>query len=277
MKVGEEMFNNLTVIEQIDAFFTELFSNLKNIVTWQTFWILLTGILVGFVLCSSIYGILLLKSVNKKEKEINKINEFEIDDKIKNIISDIKTNYVDESEGLPFKERFDILGKKIYETINRIATVYYPNSKYPLYELNIEELILLLHYLSNRIDSIFDKGIFKYFKKASLSQVFRILDFKKKIDDNKATKALKKANAGKIKNIIMTTKNLLNPVKWFSKLGINTTINFAFRKMTLMIIDIVAEETNKIYSKRIFDKERQLQELEIQKMLEEFEKEELDA
>ena len=75
----------------------------------------------------------------------------------------------------------------------------------------------------------------------------------------------------------MTTKNLLNPVKWFSKLGINTTINFAFRKMTLMIIDIVAEETNKIYSKRIFDKERQLQELEIQKMLEEFEKEELDA
>ena len=88
-----------------------------------------------------------------------------------------------------------ILGKKIYETVNRIATVYYPNSKYPLYELNIEELILLLHYLSNRIDSIFDKGIFKYFKKASLSQVFRILDFKKKVDDNKATKALKKANA----------------------------------------------------------------------------------
>lgn len=271
------MFSNLTTIEQIDAFFTELFKDLKNIITWKTFWILFAGIIIGFTICASIYGILLLKSINKKEKEIKKVNELQTDNEVKIIIDDIKQNYINSTEGMPFKERFEILGNKIFETINRIAGVYYPNSKYPLYELTIEELLMLTHYLSNRIDSIFDKPILAPFKKISISQIFNILDAKRKIDENKAVKTLKKAKVGKIKNAIMTALKIINPITWLKKLVVSSTINFAIRKMSLLVVDIVAEETNKIYSKKIFNKEQKLQYLEIEQMLEELDKEELDA
>lgn len=271
------MFKNLTAIEKIDSFFTELFKDLQDVITWQTFWILIAGIIIGFTICASIYGILLLKSINQKANQIKTIDETNVDDEVKKIILDIKDGYVNETEGLPFKERFDVLGRKIYEVINRIAGVYYPNSKYPLYELNVEELIVLIHYLTNRIDNIFDKTILAPFKKISISQIFKILDAKKKIDDNKAVKTLKKAQVGKIKNIIMTTIKIVNPITWLKKLVVNSTISFAFRKMSLLVVDIVADETNKVYSKKIFNKENQLQYLEIEQMVEELNKEELNA
>lgn len=265
------------IINQIDNFFTEVFKGFRDIVSWQTLGILLAGIIVGFVICSTIYGILMLQSVNKKEKEIKNLNEDEIDENIKTIIQDIKQDYISSSEGLAIKDRFDILGQKILETVNQIAGTYYPNSKYPIYELTVEELLMLIRYLTSRIESIFDKPILKLFKKMSIAQVFKLLDAKKKIDDNKAVKALKKANAGKITSILMTAGKILNPVTWFKKLVVNSTVNFAISKMTIIIIDIVANETNKVYSKKIFNKEKELQYLEIEKALAQLEREELDA
>ncbi|MFR7880060.1 MAG: hypothetical protein ACLU5J_00120 [Christensenellales bacterium] len=68
-----------------------------------------------------------------------------------------------------------------------------------------------------------------------------------------------------------------NPVYWVKKLFVGSTINFASRKISLLIIDIVADETNKTYSKSIFNKERRLKQLEIETSLKELEREELDA
>ena len=68
-----------------------------------------------------------------------------------------------------------------------------------------------------------------------------------------------------------------NPVYWVKKLFVGSTINFALRKISLLIIDIVADETNKTYSKSIFNKERRLKQLEIETSLKELEREELDA
>lgn len=61
------------------------------------------------------------------------------------------------------------------------------------------------------------------------------------------------------------------------KLFVGSTINFASRKISLLIIDIVADETNKTYSKSIFNKEKRLKQLEIETSLKELEREELDA
>ena len=57
-----------------------------------------------------------------------------------------------------------VLGNTLMNTIKLIASTYYPKSKYPLYELNISELVVLLHYITNRIDEIFDKNILKLLK-----------------------------------------------------------------------------------------------------------------
>lgn len=268
---------NVNVIQSIDDFFTKIFSSLKEAITWNTFWTLIAGIVIGFVICSTIYGILLMNSISKKEKEIENTKKDIDDAKINNIVEQIKNSYVEESEGLSVTSRFDILGKKIIEIVNKISSEYYPESKYPIYELTIEELILFMHYLSNRIGDIFDKPLLAPFKKISIAQIFKILDTKKKIEETKAAKAFKKANVGKVSSIIMGGLKYANPVYWVKKLFVGSTINFASRKISLLIIDIVADETNKTYSKSIFNKERRLKQLEIETSLKELEREELDA
>ena len=268
---------NFNVIQSIDDFFTKIFSSLKEAITWSTFWTLIAGMVIGFVICSTIYGILLMNSISKKEKEIENIKKDIDDEKIGNIVEQIKNNYVEESEGLSVTSRFDILGKKIIEIVNKISSEYYPESKYPIYELTIEELILFMHYLSNRIGDIFDKPLLAPFKKISIEQIFKILDTKKKIEETKVAKALKKANVGKVSSIIMGGLKYANPIYWVKKLFVGSTINFASRKISLLIIDIVADETNKTYSKSIFNKEKRLKQLEIETSLKELEREELDA
>ena len=144
-------------------------------------------------------------------------------------------------------------------------------------ELTIEEMILFLHYLSNRIDEVFDHPILKPFKKISVSKIFEIIDTKKRIDENKIVKATKKAHVGKLKSFLIDAVKIINPIHWFKKLVVNSTISFATRKISLIIIDIVADESNKTYSKKIFDKEKSIREMEIEQILEELEKEEQDA
>ena len=48
--------------------------------------------------------------------------------------------------------------------------------------------------------------------------------------------------------------NAVNPVYWFRKLVINTSIDVMTRKVCVVIIGVVGEETAKIYSKKLFDK-----------------------
>lgn len=103
---------NFNVIQSIDDFFTKIFSSLKEAITWSTFWTLIAGMVIGFVICSTIYGILLMNSISKKEKEIENIKKDIDDEKIGNIVEQIKNNYVEESEGLSVTSRFDILGKR---------------------------------------------------------------------------------------------------------------------------------------------------------------------
>ncbi len=271
------MLLNSEIINKIDNFFSKVFEGLKDIVSWSTLFTLLAGIIIGFIICSTIYGLTLLKSVKKDSEKIKLSTTVINDDDLLKIVSDVKTSFVDETEGLSFKYRFEVLGGKLVEVASRIASLYYPNSKYPLYELTIEELIMFLEYLSKRIDSVFDKPILKYFKKISISQVFKILDTKKKIDESKTVKIIKKTQPGKIKNAVMAVLKIANPVYWVKKLVIGTTIDTAIRIAALHIIDIVADETSKTYSKSLFNEEKTLKMLEIEKQLEELEGENING
>ena len=98
------VYNSL--IEKIDGFFTELFSKLQETISWSSFWILVAGIVVGFVICSSIYSILLFKSINNQEEKI-KANAFIASDElVQEIVENIKKSYVEDTEGLMVRERF---------------------------------------------------------------------------------------------------------------------------------------------------------------------------
>lgn len=264
-------------IEKIDGFFTNLFEKWQEWISFRSLGILVVGIIIGFVICASIYGILLMKSIHQEELKYEKEKTPIDENKINQIIDKIKENYINESEGLNVKSRFEILGSKLLQTMHEVANFYYPNAKYPLYELTIEEAILFMHYLSNRIDGIFEHPILKPFKRLSISKIFEIMDTKKRVESTKIAKMAKTTHMGKIKNAIVSAIKIINPFHWLKKLVVNSTIDFAMRKVALVMIDIVADETNKTYSKSIFDKEKALRELEIEQALEELEKEEMNV
>lgn len=268
----------LLSVSEIDDFFTRLFENLGTRFSWAHFFVLIAGIILGFVICASIYGVLMIISIRNDDRirKDSKINLNPNTDKINQEVDEIKKRFVMMTEGMTNKERFQTLGQTIVETVNVVAGEYYPESSYPLYELSIEELIILLRYISIRIDSVFNITFLRPFKKMSVAQIFKAIDLQKKISDNKAVKTANKMKLGKASKIFWGTINVINPIYWFRKLVMGTTVNMAMRKLCLVIIDIVSDETNKTYSKAIFDQERALRNQEIEETLKTMEVEEVN-
>ena len=52
--------------------------------------------------------------------------------------------------------------------------------------------------------------------------------------------------------------NIINPVYWVQKLMIESTMSIATKRISLLIIDVIGEETTKVYSKSVFNKETDL-------------------
>lgn len=257
----------------VDNFFTDIFKSFTSEFSWASLFILLTGILVGFIISVCLYVVIFLASLKKtKNSEIKELS-FENEGLLKEKLSDIKKDFITDTEGLSMKEKTDMFGEAIYNVANTVASNYYPNSKYPIYELSIEELIHLLNYLSNRLDGIFSKPVLKIFRKMTISQIFKIIDTKKKIEENKIVKVATSSKTKKVFQSIMTVINYANPIYWIKKVVINTSLTFTLNRIFLLVLDIVSDETNKAYSKSLFNEERILNEKEINEALNEIERE----
>ena len=260
-------------LSKIDEIFTEAFKGFSDDFSWSSVVILITGILIGFIISMCLYLVLFLINIKKEEvKQIDK-SSFVGQEELEKKIDEIKEDFVKNSEGLSMKEKSTMLGSAIMDVTNCVASAYYPESKYPLYELSIEELIKLLEYLSERIDQVFSRGILKPFRKLTISQIFRVLDAKKKIEENKIIKTANKAKPNKIISFVSTVINYANPFYWIKKVAINTTVNLTLNKIFLLVIDIVSDETNKAYSKSIFNEEHKLNEKAINEALLDLDKE----
>ncbi len=121
-------------------------------------------------------------------------------------------------------------------------------------ELSVSELLDLNHYITNRLDKILDKPILKNTKNLQMTKIMRMYDTKKAIDQNKLIKAAKKYKVGKVVKYGGAAINVVNPVYWFRKIVINTSIDVMTKKVCLVVIGIVGEETTNVYSKKLFDK-----------------------
>lgn len=243
--------------------FLNIFDDIKNLISkllskfsWGNVLILLTGIAIGFVMCALIYIVIVLTSLKKNEKEAN-MHKIEIDnDELKRIMRSARNQYYEESSNLPINQKITDLKDISWRLINDIAKVYYPHSNYPIYELSIDEILILNHYITNRVDSLFKGKVLRYFKKIKIAQVLKIIDLKKKIDENKVVKMVKKAKVPTIYKATMAVLNVFNPSYWVKKLMINTSLSIGTNKIASTIIDIVGEETIKVYSKSVFNQEK---------------------
>ena len=140
--------------------------------------------------------------------------------------------------------------------INEIAKLYYPKSEYPIYELSIDEMLVLTHYITNRVESLFKGKVLKSLKKIKISQIIKVLEIKKKIEENKIVKAANKVKLPTLYKATMSVLNIFNPGYWVKKIMINTTLSIGTNKIAATIIDIIGEETTKVYSKSVFNEEK---------------------
>lgn len=145
-----------------------------------------------------------------------------------------------------------------YELLEEISRYFFPESKYPMLELSVTELIELNKYISDRIDELMDIPILKNAKKMRIIQIVRMYEKQRSITESKVVKAAKRAKLGKVLKYGSMALNAVNPVYWFRKLVISTSIDVMTRKVCVVIIGVVGEETTKVYSKKLFDEDIEL-------------------
>lgn len=145
-----------------------------------------------------------------------------------------------------------------YELLEEISRYFYPKSKYPMLELSVHELIDLNHYISTRVDELLDIPVLKNAKKAKIISIVNLYEKKRSIEESKIAKAAKRYKFGKVFKYGSMAVNAVNPVYWFRKLVLSTSIDAITRKLCVVIIGVVGEETAKVYSKKLFDKDVEL-------------------
>jgi hypothetical protein len=254
----------LNIVRLVRDFFSDLFGKLS----FENLLILLSGIIIGFVLCFLIYLLIVVTSFKKEEKRIS-VPEVKVEDeRIQRLIRSAKIEFMEEASSTTTGQKLNELKNICWNLIHDIARVYFPDSKYPIYELSIDELMTLIHYITDRVDSLFKGPILRPLKKIRISYILKVIDTKRKIDENKAVKTASKLRTPW--KVTKTVLNIFNPVYWVRKLMISTTLVAVTNKICGIIIDVVGEETNNVYSKSVFNVER-MTNLEIEREILELE------
>ena len=234
------------------------------------------GMITGMIVFAAIYISFLVRGKNLNIEDIKRptidVNEEELREMIINKQKSFKRKKKLGNQTI-VKLTFDMS----YELIEEISRYFFPNSKYPMLELSVNELLNLNHYVTNRLDEILDKPILKNTKNIQMTKIMGMYDKKKAIEQNKLIKAAKKYKVGKIVKYGGAVINAVNPVYWFRKFVINTSVDVMTRKICLVVIGIVGEETTNIYSKKLFNKPLELSvvEKEMLTLLEEGDEDEL--
>ncbi|MFP4286458.1 MAG: hypothetical protein ACLFRI_02065 [Candidatus Izemoplasmataceae bacterium] len=214
----------------------------------------LLGILSGFILFTIIYTYFLVRGKNLDTSLIHKpkveVKEEELEAMILEKQDVFKKRYKKEDKKIG-KIIFDLS----YELIDEISHYYFPNSKYPMLELSVNEIITLNQYITERMDKILEQPILKNTRNIRITKIVQAYELKKSIDEKKLIKAAKSKPVKKTMKVALTALNIMNPAYWFRKLVINASMDFVTKKICLMIIGVVGEETSKVYSKKLFDKE----------------------
>lgn len=215
----------------------------------------LLGISFGFIILVMIYVYAVIRSMNKKLKH-RKADEVDIDEQeIKWLIDDAKAQFKDKDtrNEVGF---IKYLGNVSGELSSDIAKKFYPKSKYPYFELTIDETLHLNHYITNRIDELLSSKILKLFRGLTLRRIIELNETKENIENNPIVRAAKKYRFAEVAKTTVAVLNATNPFYWARKGASKFTTHMVMMKIGLAVIAITGEETYKIYSKKVFDEER---------------------
>ncbi len=221
-------------------------------INFETIISFIFGIFFGIALICLIYAILVVASLGDKKFFIKTQDDSLTLEETQQLIIDAQKSFKDKKlRGKTGKVSY--CGKLSTDLAYGIASRFYPKSKYPLLEISIDEAIMLLEYIDKRIDDILSKGVLKTLRRFKISF---ITDMSLKTTAVMNSRAF---NVGKnVTKTITTAKkviNIINPLNWGKRIIVDSALSIAINKLCLIVIQIVGEETYKIYSKKVLNKE----------------------
>jgi len=232
-----------------NAFFINLYF---MAISWPDIRNFLLGMATGFVLLTLFIAFILLTGRRNKRKTFMS-KEIPLNEKaVQELILAKQNELIDTvkfTDNAYFRVAFDLS----FELMQEIAKYYFPDSKYPMYELSIQEILDLNFYITKEIEKLVNGKFIRHFKNNRLSTIVNILNKKKAIDNSKLMKLSRKYQVSKLYTIGRAALNYANPIFWFRKLAIKPSVTLVTREVCKYIINIFGEETNKVYSKKIFE------------------------
>jgi Na+-transporting methylmalonyl-CoA/oxaloacetate decarboxylase gamma subunit len=219
---------------------------------WPTIRTFILGMATGFVLLSLAIAMLLLSGQNKpKKRTVKSKSEPLKKETVESMILAKQTELMEVvrvSDNSYFRVAFDLS----FDLMIEIAKYYFPDSKYPLYELSAQEVIDLTFYITKRIDKVLSGKYIARFKKYKISTIVDIINKKKAVDNSKLMKMTRQFKISKMFSFASTVINYANPIYWFRKLALKPSTTLVIKGLCKLIIKIVGEETEKLYSKKMF-------------------------
>lgn len=221
-------------------------------INYETILSFIIGIFFGIALICLLYALLVVASLGDKKFIVKTKNDDLTEGEVKDLIVEAQKTFKDKK--LRGKNsRVNHCYKISKDLAYGIASRFYPNSKYPLLELSVDEVISLLGYIQVRVDELLDRRGLRLLKKLKVSFIKDISTKTTTVLNSKAFNITKDVSKGV--GIAKKVLNVINPVNWVRKTIIDGSLTIIINKLCLIIIAVVGEETFKIYSKKVLDKD----------------------
>lgn len=221
-------------------------------INYETILSFIIGIFFGIALICLLYALLVVASLGDKKFIVKTKNDDLTEGEVKDLIVEAQKTFKDKK--LRGKNtRVNHCYKISKDLAYGIAARFYPNSKYPLLELSVDEVISLLGYIQVRVDELLDRRGLRLLKKLKVSFIKDISTKTTTVLNSKAFNITKDVSKGV--GIAKKVLNVINPVNWVRKTIIDGSLTIIINKLCLIIIAVVGEETFKIYSKKVLDKD----------------------
>ena len=177
-----------------------------------SFIIFISGVIFGLFIFGLLYLYFTLRTLKDKKYYVESELENTIkEEEIKEIISSYQEKYLNQRKNDNKEVTSRFVKEVLYGVIIDIASKYFPDSKRPLLELSIDELIMLMRYITNRVDNLLGYRGIKILRKIKLSTIMNIVDASLKVNNTKVVQTTKKYKVGKIVKSSIGVLNILNP------------------------------------------------------------------
>ncbi|MBQ3253447.1 MAG: hypothetical protein IJA65_02735 [Acholeplasmatales bacterium] len=214
------------------------------------------GLFIGALLICLIYALIVVASLGSKKFLVKTEDDTLTQEEVKEMIIIAQNTFKDKNLRGDLS-RVNHCKNISTDLVYAIATRFYPNSKYPLLEISVDEAILLVGYIQKRIDDILDKRGIRLLKKLKISSIVNLTQKTNQVVDSKLFQV--GLDIGGAVSTIKKIVNVVNPAWWFRKVFVDKSMNIILNKLCVIIIAVVGEETYKIYSKKVFNQDVEIE------------------